>query len=140
MDAARSALRVDVDKEIEPEPARGSIAKSDHFAEFPAGIDVEERKRRLGRKERLARQMQHDARILADRIEHHRVAELRHHLAHDADRFGFETLQMTGAQTRGRGRIGNDGQSTSFAAWGPNTATREKLTKRQAQAAAVPRL
>jgi hypothetical protein len=42
--------------------------------------------------EGLHRQMQHDRRILADRIEHHRLAEGRRDLAEDMDRFGFLSM------------------------------------------------
>ena len=44
--------------------------------------------------EGLERQVQHDARILADRIEHDRIAEFGRDLAHDLDRLGFELAQM----------------------------------------------
>ena len=38
--------------------------------------------------------MQHHRRILADRIEHHRVFALGRDFAHDVDALGFELLQM----------------------------------------------
>src|SRR5690242_4018412 len=44
--------------------------------------------------------MQQDTRILADRIEQHRLAELRHHLAQDMERLVFQPLQMW-RQSRG---------------------------------------
>ena len=81
---------------VEPEPRRGRIAERDHLAEFPGGVDVQHRERRLCRVERLERQVQQDARILADRIHQHRVAELGRDLAQDADRLGFEPPQMGG--------------------------------------------
>ena len=55
---------------------------------------MEERERRLGRIEGLHRQMQQDGRILADRIEHHRIGESRRDLAENMDRFGFKPLEM----------------------------------------------
>src|SRR5688572_5895954 len=55
---------------------------------------MQEGKWRLGRIERLHRQMQHDGRILADRIEHHRIGESRRDLTKNMDCFGFKTLEM----------------------------------------------
>ena len=40
------------------------------------------------------RAMEHDARILAHRVEHHRFAELGHGLAQDVDRLVLESLQV----------------------------------------------
>ena len=42
------------------------------------------------------REMKHDARILADRVEHHRILELGDDLAHDLDRLGLEAPQVRG--------------------------------------------
>ena len=53
-------------------------------------------KRQRRRIERLDREMQHHAGILADRVKHHRLSELRGHLPHDLDRFGFQSLEMSG--------------------------------------------
>ena len=48
----------------------------------------------------LDRQMQHHARILADRIEHHRLFELRDDLAHDLDGLCLEPLEVLGERVR----------------------------------------
>jgi hypothetical protein len=101
VDPSRSSLFVGVDDEIEPELARSCVAKGDHLAELPSGIDMEQRKRQRAGKERFAGQMQQHARIFADRIEHDRVAEFGYDLAHNTDRFGFEALQMSGQETAG---------------------------------------
>ena len=85
-----SAVLVDMHQQIHAEPRRGLVAKGDHLAEFPGGVDVQQRERRLARRESLVREVQHHARILADRIEHHRVFELGHGLAHDIDRLRLE--------------------------------------------------
>ena len=53
--------------------------------------------------ERLHRQMQHHRRILADRIQHHRRAAFRHHLADDVDAFVFQAAQMRDAIGRVQG-------------------------------------
>jgi hypothetical protein len=55
---------------------------------------MQEREGQRRRMERLDREMQHDARILADRVEHHRILELGDDLAHDLDRLGLEAPQV----------------------------------------------
>jgi len=85
---------VNVHDEFEPEPLGGRVAERDHLPEFPFGIDVQQRERRLGRKERLAGEVQQDARILADRIEQHRLGELGRHLAQNENRFRFQISEM----------------------------------------------
>jgi hypothetical protein len=67
---------------------------------------MKQRKGRFAGIERLAREMQHDARILADRIQHDRLAELGHDLAHGADRLGFEPVQMRRQSMRDRRSFG----------------------------------
>src|SRR5450759_4116943 len=69
------------------------IAERNHIMEFPSRIDVQKRKRRLARMKRLLRDVQQRARILAHRIEHHRIAEFADDLAHNVDRLGFEPTQ-----------------------------------------------
>ena len=93
-DAVSDPLLVDMDDEIDAEPPRLVVAKGDHLAELPGGIDMEQRERRLCRIERLQREMHHHRGILADRVEHDRMAELRHHLAHDLDAFRLELAQI----------------------------------------------
>ena len=69
--------------------------------------------------EGLPRQMQHHRGILADRIEHHRVAALGGDFADDVDAFGFEPLEM--GQT-----IGHENVAAKRSGWtdeqtrGPN--------------------
>ena len=55
---------------------------------------MEQREGRLGGIERLHGQMQHDAGILADGVQHHRVAELGRDLTHDVDALGFQAFEM----------------------------------------------
>jgi hypothetical protein len=94
VDIHLDARGVDVDKEIEPESLGGFVAKRDHLTELPGRIDVQKRKGRLRRKERLDRQVQHHRAVLADGIEHDGPLALGHHLAHDVDALGLETLEM----------------------------------------------
>ena len=70
------------------------VAKRDHVAELPARIDVQQRERQRARVERLHGEPHHDRRVLADRVQHHRVLELGRHLADDVDALGLELLQM----------------------------------------------
>src|SRR5690606_23196355 len=60
----------------------------------PGRIDMEQRERRRRWVERLARQVQHDRAVLADRIEHHRVVRLGDNLAHDMDALGLEAVEV----------------------------------------------
>ena len=94
VDAARHAVLVGVHDEVEAQLARGAIAEGDHVAELPGGIDVQQRERRLGRIERLARQMQQHRGVLADRIEQHRRAELRRRLAEDVDALRLQQVEV----------------------------------------------
>ena len=48
-DAVLHALLVGMHDEIEAEPLRLGVAKLDHLAELPGGVDVQQRERRLGR-------------------------------------------------------------------------------------------
>ena len=70
------------------------VAELDHLPEFPGRVDMQERKRRLGRIERLHGEVQQDRGILADRIEHHRLGERRGDLAENMDRLGFKAVEM----------------------------------------------
>src|SRR5450631_2388521 len=76
---------------------------------------MQQRERNPGREESLACQMQHDTGILADRIEHDRLAEFGRNLAQDLDRFSLEATQMRPELATGRRgglcRIATDGGS-----------------------------
>ena len=66
-----------------------------HRLELPGGVDVQQRERRGRGVERLPGEVQHHRAVLADRIEHDGLFGLRHHLAHDVDRFGLEALEVS---------------------------------------------
>ena len=99
IDAALHAVLVDMHDQIQSEPLGRLVAELDHLPEFPGRIDMHQRERRLGGIEGLHRQMQHHAEVLADGIEHHRIAEFGRHLAHDVDDLGFQPPQMGRAAT-----------------------------------------
>jgi hypothetical protein len=88
------AIRIDVHEQINAQFLGHPIAKSGHFLEFPAGIDMEERERGLGRVERFHRKMKHHGGILADRIEHDRIGEGGCDFTKNVNRLSFETLKM----------------------------------------------
>jgi hypothetical protein len=64
VDVARQAVVVGVHDQIEAKIARRLVAESDHLRKLPSRIDVQQRERRLGRPEGLARKMQQDRRVL----------------------------------------------------------------------------
>jgi len=94
IDAGLHALLVDVHDELPVVLFRHAVAEADHLLEFPGGVDVHERERRLAGREGLQGQVQHHGGILADGIEHHRVFELGRDLADDVDGFGLELFQV----------------------------------------------
>ena len=101
--AALQPVLVDVDDQIEAEPSRRLVAKGDHLAELPGRVDMQQRERGLGRIEGLHRHMQHDARIFADRIEHHRIAHLGDNFPHDVDGLGLQPFKVGWQYARHRG-------------------------------------
>ena len=52
------AVLIDVHNQVKAIFCGYPVAKLDHFAEFPGGVDMHQRKGRRGRVKRLARQMQ----------------------------------------------------------------------------------
>ena len=94
VDALVQSLLVDMNEQIEAEPLGGFVAERDHVPKLPGRIDVEQRERRRGRKERLHRQVQHHGAVLANRIQHDGPLAFRDDLAHDVDAFGLETLKV----------------------------------------------
>ena len=103
IDAALHAVLVDMDDQIEREPAGGLVAKRNHLAKFPGGVDVQQRERKWRGIEGLDGKVQHDAGVLADRVEHHRILEFGDDLAHDFDRLRLEPLEVCRKSLRRRG-------------------------------------
>ena len=66
------------------------VAKGDHLAELPGRIDMQQREWRRSGGEGFAGEMQHDAGIFADRIEHDGTLELGGDFADDVDRLGLK--------------------------------------------------
>ena len=66
---------------------RHPIAKLNHLAKFKGRINMQQRKGRPCRIKRLAHQMEHDRRILADRIKHDWLFKFSHNFANDMNAF-----------------------------------------------------
>ncbi|GAB2586956.1 hypothetical protein GCM10027066_30400 [Dyella jejuensis] len=83
-----------MDQETHIPGSRDLIAKRNHLAKFPGGVDVQKRDRRGCGVKRLAQQMQQDGGILADGIQHDRSLEAGYHFSEDMDAFGFKRVKM----------------------------------------------
>jgi hypothetical protein len=94
VDAARHTVLIDPLDELQTECFRLSIPEGDHLPELPGRVHMQQRERRLARREGLHRQMQHHRTVFADRIEHHGLLGFGGHFPYDMDAFGFEPLQM----------------------------------------------
>ena len=92
VDGLAQAFLVPMHDQLESQPIRRRVAKRGHLAKFPARIDMQERKGRLGGIKGLHRQMQEHGGILADGIEHHRRAKLGHALSQNIYALGLELL------------------------------------------------
>ena len=95
VDAHRHPFRIFMHQQLEAVLFRGAIAELVHFAELPAGIDVQQRERQRAGEERLARQMQHHGRVFADGVKHHRVGEFSGDFTDDMDTLRLQLPQMS---------------------------------------------
>ena len=73
----------------------GTVAELVHFAEFPAGINVQQRERQSSWIKRFTRQMQHYAGVFTDGVHHHRVREFGGHLTNNMDAFRLQLPQVS---------------------------------------------
>ena len=94
IDATFLRFRILVNQQLHARFRRHPVAQRVHVAKLPGRIDVQQRKWRRRGMEGLARQMQHHRRILADRVQHHRLFGLGDHFPEDVDALGFKALQM----------------------------------------------
>ena len=65
-----------------------------HRLELPPCIHMQERKWRLRRVKRLARQVQHDRAVFSDGVQHHRFTGSGHRFTDDFNRFGFQSIHI----------------------------------------------
>ena len=71
-----------------------AVAELEHLVEVVPGVDVHQRERDAGGRERLLGDAQHDDGVLAAAEQQARPFELRRHLAHDVDRFSLDRTQV----------------------------------------------
>ena len=90
----RHGIRINVYQQFQTVFFHGLITKLDHFAEFPGGIHMQQRKWQRARIEGFTRQMQHDRGVFPDGVEHYRILKLGRHFTDDMDAFCFQLLQM----------------------------------------------
>jgi hypothetical protein len=93
--AAGEAVAIDVHDELKPKLGGTTVPERDHVAKLPGGVNVQQRKRRLARIERLQRQVQQNRRVLADGIEQHRIVALRDGLPNDVNALGLQGIEMS---------------------------------------------
>ena len=105
VDVLGDAIWVHVGDQVQIHLGDHLVAEAVHLLEFPARVHVHHRERQLAGVERLARQMQHHGRILADGVQHHRVVELGGHLTDDVDAFRLQLFQMRQFVDHGYSRI-----------------------------------
>ena len=96
-DAGLEGFLVALDNEVPSVLGSVTVAELYHLAELPLRIDVHKGERDFAGRKGLLGKTYHDARILSDGIEHHRVFEFRCHFADNIYGLGFELLQMTEA-------------------------------------------
>ena len=83
-----------MDDELETQFGHALVAEGDHLVEFPCGVDMQWRERRLRREEGPQGKMQERRGILANRVEQGRLAEIRRRFSQDMNALCFERLQM----------------------------------------------
>ena len=89
------AVLIDVHQQLKPQlVADIFVTELDHLPELIGRVDVQQGKRGLRWVERLCGEMQQHGRVLADRVQHHRLAELGHNLSHDVNALGLKLLQV----------------------------------------------
>src|SRR5262249_2209878 len=77
-----------------PKLACRAVTECDHVLELPRRVDVKQREGHGLRKERLAREVEKNGRVLADRIHQNGLPELRGRLTKNMNAFGFEQSEM----------------------------------------------
>ena len=88
------AFRIGVRVQLHPGFLHPPVSERDHLAELPAGVHVQHRDRRPCRVEGLHQQVQQDRAVLAHRVHHHRVGELRGDLAQDVDALCLQPVKV----------------------------------------------
>ncbi|MNP09471.1 hypothetical protein D3C76_1015780 [compost metagenome] len=95
VDAHRHAFRVFVHQQFTAIGFGRAVAKLVHLTKFPAGVNVQQRKRQGTRIKRFTRQVQHHAGVFPDGVHHYRVSELGGHFADDMNTLRFKLPQVS---------------------------------------------
>ncbi len=103
--AFAAADLVGIHHEIEAALRRELVAKSEHVAEFPGRIHMQQRQGRSRGKERLSRQMGEDGRVLAAREQQYRALRLGHAVAQDVNGLRLQRREV-GRQHHAAARTG----------------------------------
>ena len=80
--------------QVEIKVARRLIAKCDHVAELPLGINMQNREWQFGWPKGFARQMQQNSGVFADRVQQNWFAELGCRLTENMNAFRFQQVEM----------------------------------------------
>jgi hypothetical protein len=81
VDASGDAFGIGVNEQVAGRVLRTMrVAEGDHLAEFPARVDMKQRKTGFSGKNALRARCSMNAGILADRIQHHRLCGIRRRL------------------------------------------------------------
>ena len=94
--ACRGAIESSTERTISRSSSSAArrVAELEHLGKVVAGVDVQQREAEALRPERLLRQPQQDAAVLAAGEQQRRLGALRRDLAQDVDRLRLEPLEM----------------------------------------------
>jgi len=93
--AGRDAILVTMNDEPYSDLRRKTVSEFEHLFEFVTRVDMKQGKRKRSWVKCLASQMNQHARILADRVQQHRIPELRHRFPQNINRFAFKLAKMS---------------------------------------------
>ncbi len=93
-DAPLHAFLIDMDQKFQPIFLHDGIAKMNHVAEFPGGVDMKKRKGHRRGIKSLACQMQQNSGILTDGIEHDGILKFRRHFPEDMNALRLKLSEM----------------------------------------------
>src|SRR5690606_25614178 len=85
---------IDMNNQVKAEFFHLSVAKLNHFAELPGGVDMHQGKRQAAWIKCLQCQVKHDRGVLAYGVQHHWVAELGGDFTDDMDALCFQLLEV----------------------------------------------
>src|SRR5216117_829201 len=93
--AGRDGIIVTMHDEPCSDLRRKALSEFEHLFEFVTRVDMKQRKRKRSGVKRLASHMNQHARILAHRVQQHRIPELRSRFPQNINRFAFKLAKMS---------------------------------------------